>query len=184
MSVLVASLRAASLLAFAAPRLLGAQRRVDRTRRGAGRVRGDGAPVVANAAAFGLFFTCLFAFAGSTNAPSAPALAACGCLLASAGAALVFRARAALGSAWSLVPEAGQDTGLVTTGPIASSGTRSIPASRLLQQRRRSPSSAGPPSLSCSARSSRPSGGGRSPRNVCSAERSPTITRSIADVPS
>ena len=44
-------------------------------------------------------------------------LALSGCLLALAGAALVLRSRAELGSAWSFVPKADQDTGLVTTGP-------------------------------------------------------------------
>ena len=34
-----------------------------------------------------------------------------------AGVALVLRSRAELGPAWSLVPKAGQDTTLVTTGP-------------------------------------------------------------------
>jgi protein-S-isoprenylcysteine O-methyltransferase Ste14 len=44
-------------------------------------------------------------------------LALAGCLLALAGAVLVLRSRAELGPAWSFVPKADQDTGLVTTGP-------------------------------------------------------------------
>ena len=40
-----------------------------------------------------------------------------GCTLALAGAVLVLRSRAELGCAWSLLPKAGRDTGLVTTGP-------------------------------------------------------------------
>jgi len=44
-------------------------------------------------------------------------LAATGCLLAVAGAAVVLRSRAELGSAWSFVPMADEGTGLVTTGP-------------------------------------------------------------------
>ncbi|WP_436249992.1 methyltransferase [Mesorhizobium amorphae] len=43
--------------------------------------------------------------------------ALCGCLLALAGAALVLRSRAELGSGWSLVPMTDQGTGLVTTAP-------------------------------------------------------------------
>ena len=45
------------------------------------------------------------------------ALALSGCLLALAGAGLVFRSRIELGPAWSFLPEADQDAGLVTTGP-------------------------------------------------------------------
>jgi protein-S-isoprenylcysteine O-methyltransferase Ste14 len=44
-------------------------------------------------------------------------LALPGCLLALAGAGVVLRSRAELGTAWSLLPEADQQTGLVTTGP-------------------------------------------------------------------
>ena len=44
-------------------------------------------------------------------------LASLGSLLAVAGAALVIRSRAALGPAWSFVPKADHDTGLVTSGP-------------------------------------------------------------------
>src|SRR5687768_5349774 len=101
MSVLVTVLRGASLLAFAAPRLLMAGRRERELRRNADRVRGKRTPVVANAVAFGVFVTCLLAFAGSSEDPAALAPALCGCLVAFAGAALVLRARAELGSAWS-----------------------------------------------------------------------------------
>jgi hypothetical protein len=44
-------------------------------------------------------------------------LALSGCLLTLAGAALVFRSRVELGPAWSFVPTASQEAGLVTTGP-------------------------------------------------------------------
>jgi protein-S-isoprenylcysteine O-methyltransferase Ste14 len=117
MSILVAVLRAASLLAFAAPGLLIAGGR-DRKRGGrADRRRGGRTPVLANFAAFALFFACLAAFAGDAEGPAALALALCGCLLAVAGAALVLRSRTELGAAWSLAPMADQATGLVTTGP-------------------------------------------------------------------
>jgi protein-S-isoprenylcysteine O-methyltransferase Ste14 len=73
--------------------------------------------VAANLSAFGLFFPSLLIFSGSSDASMALSLALSGCLLALAGAALVLRSRAELGSAWSFVPKANQDTGLVTTGP-------------------------------------------------------------------
>lgn len=117
MSTLVIVLRALSLLVFAGPMLLLVGGRRGKTRTpaihgGAGR-----APVVANLAAFGLFFASLIVFSGSANGFTALLLAALGSLLAIAGTALVLRSRAELGAAWSLVPKAGQETGLVTTGP-------------------------------------------------------------------
>jgi protein-S-isoprenylcysteine O-methyltransferase Ste14 len=73
--------------------------------------------VVANLAAFGVFFPALIAFSGGVDGLAALLLASLGSLLAVAGAALVLRSRAELGPAWSFVPRAGQETGLVTTGP-------------------------------------------------------------------
>jgi protein-S-isoprenylcysteine O-methyltransferase Ste14 len=115
MSTLVIVLRAISLLAFAAPMLLGAsgdRRPRTRTRQESGR-----APVVANLSAFGSFFPSLAVLSSSSESPMALPLALSGCLLALTGAALVLRSRIALGPAWSLVPQADQRTGLVTTGP-------------------------------------------------------------------
>ena len=117
MSILVTVLRTASLLAFAGPALLIVGGRGRKRGTGGGLRFGDRAPVVANFAAFGLFFAFLAAFAGTAAGPAALLLALCGCLLALAGAALVLWSRAELGSAWSLVPSADQGTGLVTTGP-------------------------------------------------------------------
>jgi protein-S-isoprenylcysteine O-methyltransferase Ste14 len=117
MSTLVMVLRTVSLLAFAGPMLLGvtARGREPRTRaRHGGAPR---APVVANLAAFGLFFPLLLIFSGSSEGSVALPLALSGCLLALGGAALVVRSRAELGPAWSFVPKADQSTGLVTTGP-------------------------------------------------------------------
>jgi len=114
MSTFVMILRAAALLAFAVPMLTVGGRGRKRRARGD---RGDRTPVRANFAAFGLFFAFLAAFAGSAESPAALVQALCGCLLALAGAALVLRSRAALGSAWSLVPTADRATGLVTRGP-------------------------------------------------------------------
>jgi protein-S-isoprenylcysteine O-methyltransferase Ste14 len=117
MSILVTVLRAASLLAFAGPILLIARGRDRKRSRGAERGRGDQTPVIANFVAFGLFLVFLAAFAGNAEGPAALLLALCGCLLAVSGAALVLWSRTDLGSAWSLVPTADQETGLVTTGP-------------------------------------------------------------------
>ena len=117
MSTFVIVLRAASLLAFAAPLLLTVGGRGRKRRRGGDGRRGDRTPVLANFAAFGLFFTFLAAFADNAEGLVALLLALCGCLLALAGAALVLWSRAELGSAWSFVPMADQGTGLVTTGP-------------------------------------------------------------------
>jgi protein-S-isoprenylcysteine O-methyltransferase Ste14 len=117
MSILVTVLRAASLLAFAGPSLLRIGRRDRKRSRGAGRRRGDRTPVIANFAAFGLFFAFLAAFAGHVEGLAALVLALCGFSLALAGAALVLWSRAELGSAWSFVPMADQGTSPVTTGP-------------------------------------------------------------------
>ena len=101
------ALRAASLVAFAAPLLLAVagrpRRRNTRPRQG----RGDRAPLLANVAAFGLFFPSLLTFPGILDGYAALLLAL----------TLVLRARMELGSAWSFIPIADETTGLVTTGP-------------------------------------------------------------------
>jgi protein-S-isoprenylcysteine O-methyltransferase Ste14 len=114
---LVMVLRGASLLAFAAPLLLGAsgRRRALDTRPRQG--RGDRVPALANLTAFGLFLPSLLAFPGTPEGCGALLLAVTGCLLAVAGAAVVVRSRMELGPAWSFVPMADEATGLVTTGP-------------------------------------------------------------------
>jgi protein-S-isoprenylcysteine O-methyltransferase Ste14 len=117
MPTLIIVLRTVALLALAGPLLLRVSgRRADpRTRvrqRG-----GDRAPVVANVAAFGLFFLSLLVFSGSPQGSTALWLASSGSLLAVAGAVLILRSRAELGPAWSFVPLADQGTGLITTGP-------------------------------------------------------------------
>lgn len=116
MSTIVILLRAASLLAFAGPMLLmGIGKRPAQS---AMRARqGHRAPLVANLAAFGLFFASLVKFTGSAEASLALPLALSGCTIAVVGTVLVQRSRAQLGSAWSLVAKADQSTGLVTTGP-------------------------------------------------------------------
>jgi protein-S-isoprenylcysteine O-methyltransferase Ste14 len=117
MTTLVIVLRIVSLLAFAGPMLLGVGGRRGGSKTRARRSGSDRAPVVANLAAFGLFFPSLLVFSGSPAGSTALLLASSGSLLTVAGAALVLRSRAELGPAWSFVPQADQGTGLVTTGP-------------------------------------------------------------------
>ena len=116
MSTLVLVLRSVSLLAFAGPMALRVSERRKSTETTAGQ-GGSRAPVVANFAAFGVFFPSLLIFSGTAQASRALAQAVSGCLLALAGAALVLRSRAELRAAWSFVPKADHSTGLVTTGP-------------------------------------------------------------------
>lgn len=117
MSTLVIVLRVISLAAFAAPMLLSG-----RARDGEPAVRVhqraiDRAPLVVNLTAFGLFVPSLLILSSSSEGPMALLLALSGCTLAWAGAVLVLRSRAELGSAWSLLPKADRDAGLITTGP-------------------------------------------------------------------
>jgi protein-S-isoprenylcysteine O-methyltransferase Ste14 len=109
-------LRAVSLLAFAGPMLTVRGRRTH-ARTPARQRGGDRAPLVANFAAFGLFFTSLLICSGSIEGSRALWLASSGSLLAVAGAVLILRSRAELGPAWSFAPMADQSTGLITTGP-------------------------------------------------------------------
>lgn len=117
MSALIIVLRVVSLAAFAAPMLLS-----NRVRHGEPAVQVkqraiDRVPLVANLAAFGLFFLSLLIFSRSSEGSMALPLALSGCMLALMGAILVLRSRAELGSAWSLLPRADRDAGLITTGP-------------------------------------------------------------------
>ena len=117
MSTLVMVLRVVSLLAYAGPIALRVNERHRETETPARQSGTARAPVVANLAAFGVFFASLVIFSGSPEASLALPLAMSGCLLAVAGATLVLRSRAELGAAWSFVPKVDQSTGLVTTGP-------------------------------------------------------------------
>jgi len=117
MSTLVIVLRIVSLLAFAGPMLLAVTGRCRGPKTRARQSGSDRAPLAANLAAFGLYVPSLLVFSGSPAGSMALLLASSGSLLAVAGAALVLRSRAELGPAWSFVPKADQDTGLVTTGP-------------------------------------------------------------------
>src|SRR5262245_12661222 len=73
--------------------------------------------VCANFGAFGLFLPALFVFSGSTHGPCALAWGVAGCALAGTGSVLVWKSRLELGPAWSLVPKASDQTGLITSGP-------------------------------------------------------------------
>lgn len=117
MSTLVIVLRVISLAAFAAPMLLSDRTQVGERAERAPRRATDRAPLVANIAAFGLFFAALLFLSSSSAGALALPLTLPGCALALAGAALVLWSRAELGCAWSLLPKAGLDTGLVTSGP-------------------------------------------------------------------
>jgi protein-S-isoprenylcysteine O-methyltransferase Ste14 len=117
MSTLVIVLRVTSLAMFAAPMLLRNRAQVGEPAQRASRRTVDRTPLVANIAAFGLFFASLLVSSSSCAGAVALPLALSGCTLALAGAALVLRSRAELGCAWSLLPKAARDTGLVTTGP-------------------------------------------------------------------
>jgi protein-S-isoprenylcysteine O-methyltransferase Ste14 len=117
MSALVFVLRTVSLLAFVGPMLLGLRERRGGPMTRARQDGGDRAPLVANLAAFAMFFPALMIFSGNSEGLMALLLALLGSLLTLAGAALVLRSRVELGAAWSFVPKADQETGLVTTGP-------------------------------------------------------------------
>jgi protein-S-isoprenylcysteine O-methyltransferase Ste14 len=117
MPALVLVLRTVSLLAFAGPMLLRSGGRRGPQRAPARPRGGPRAPVVANVVAFGTFLPSLVILAGGSEGLRPLLLASAGSLLAIAGAAIVLRARAELGAAWSFVPLADPGTGLITTGP-------------------------------------------------------------------
>ena len=117
MSTLVIALRIAARAALGWPLLLRATSRHGASDTRTSQETGRRGAVVANLSAFGLLFLAILVFPGSTDAPTALAMAALGCLLALAGASLVLSARTRLGAAWSFVPRADRATGLVTAGP-------------------------------------------------------------------
>jgi protein-S-isoprenylcysteine O-methyltransferase Ste14 len=117
MPTLVLVLRVVAVLALASPLLLSSARSGGRPATRAPLRGVDRAPLVANIATVGLFVAALALWSGRTAGATALLLAMSGVLLASAGAALVLRARAELGAAWRFAPAADRGTGLVTTGP-------------------------------------------------------------------
>jgi protein-S-isoprenylcysteine O-methyltransferase Ste14 len=117
MSAVVIALRIVSLLAFVGPMSLVATGRRGEPGTRDRRQGGERSPVLANLTAFIVFLVALFLRASRTSNPTALLLAAAGSLFAVAGGVVVMRSRRALGRAWSLVPKAGEGTGLITTGP-------------------------------------------------------------------
>jgi len=117
MSTLVIILRSISLLAFGGPLLIRRSGRRGELRTQALRGRAARAPVVANVAAFGVFFPSLLIFSGSSDSSLAPLAASLGAPAALAGTALVLGSRAALGRAWGFVAKASPERGLITSGP-------------------------------------------------------------------
>jgi protein-S-isoprenylcysteine O-methyltransferase Ste14 len=117
MTTLVIALRIVSVLAVAGPMLvaMGGHRRGTGTR--SGHSEGERAPLLANLAAVGLYVPSLLLFSGSPSGSAALVLAMSGVLLAAVGVAIVLRSRAELGPAWSFVPKADHEMGLVTSGP-------------------------------------------------------------------
>jgi protein-S-isoprenylcysteine O-methyltransferase Ste14 len=110
-------LRGMALLAFAAPMLI--RRTTDR--RGAStasrRRTASRLPFVANVGAWSLHGGLLIVRSGDTDGMTALLLAALGTLVAAGGAAVLWWSRANLGDAWSFIPAAAEQSGLVTSGP-------------------------------------------------------------------
>jgi len=75
------------------------------------------APYYANGLVFLVYVPMLALTSRSPSAPGALALAVGGVLLAAAGAFVGHWARIALGTAWSHLPKATEEVGLVTAGP-------------------------------------------------------------------
>ena len=117
MSPTVALLRAISLLALASPMFIGKRRPAPEDRLRPDQTVRARLAVFTNFGAVGLFFPALVIFAGSTHAPWALALGVLGCAIAVTGSVTIWKSRLALGAAWSLLPKAGEQTGVVTSGP-------------------------------------------------------------------
>jgi protein-S-isoprenylcysteine O-methyltransferase Ste14 len=120
MSTVVLVLRFVALLAVGGPMLIGRRgRRPDSADAPEEVTEGSRLPVLANFAAFGLFFALLCTISGTIEDPRSVLFGLVGTLLALSGAALVVRSRPELGAAWSFVPRAAEQVGIVTTGPYA-----------------------------------------------------------------
>jgi len=112
----VVILRAISVLAFGFPILMALGRpRPERSDASGG--RGSRLPLAANVASVALFFPLLFLAAGPSDGVPPLLLAITGSVVAVAGGALVRRSRQELGAAWSFVPVATEESGIVATGP-------------------------------------------------------------------
>src|SRR5215472_663737 len=74
-------------------------------------------PFMVNIVACGVLLAMLIVDSGGTQGKRPLLLAVAGNVLAAGGSAIVLLSRAKLGSAWSFLPKAAQQSGLVMTGP-------------------------------------------------------------------
>jgi protein-S-isoprenylcysteine O-methyltransferase Ste14 len=74
-------------------------------------------PFAANVGAWGLFGGLLIVRSGETEGMIALLLAATGTVVSIGGAVVILWSRANLGEAWSFIPTAGEQSGLVISGP-------------------------------------------------------------------
>jgi len=74
-------------------------------------------PFMVNIVACGVLLAMLIVDSGGTQGVRSLLLAVAGNVLAAGGSAIVLLSRAKLGSAWSFLPKAAQQSGLVMTGP-------------------------------------------------------------------
>ncbi|MGE5834597.1 MAG: methyltransferase [Acidobacteriota bacterium] len=110
-------LRCIALLAFAVPMLI--RRTVDHRTAGnaSGGRLGSRLPFLANVGAWSLFAGLLIVRSEETAGLTALYLAATGAVVAAGGSAVIQWSRANLGEAWSFIPTAAAQSGLVSTGP-------------------------------------------------------------------
>jgi protein-S-isoprenylcysteine O-methyltransferase Ste14 len=117
MLIALTILRGLALLAFAAPMLIRRAAEHRPARKPSGERIASRVPFVANVAAWSVFGVFLIVRSGKTESVTALLLAAAGTLVAFGGAAVILWSRANLGDAWSFIPSAAEQSGLVITGP-------------------------------------------------------------------
>jgi protein-S-isoprenylcysteine O-methyltransferase Ste14 len=111
------AIRCVALLTLAAPVLI--RRSVRRSIGGNASHEGlrSHLPIVVNIAACGVFLTLLLVRSEDAQGVRPLLLAIAGSVVAAGGSAIVLLSRSELGSAWSFVPKAAEQSGLVMTGP-------------------------------------------------------------------
>jgi protein-S-isoprenylcysteine O-methyltransferase Ste14 len=117
LSTAVWARRVIALLAWAVPMMIGIRGQSEDEAAKSGKSQGSRLPVLANFAACSLFFSLLIVAPGGGERPIHVILALGGATLALVGSAVVLRSRAELGAAWTFVPKAVEQSGIVTTGP-------------------------------------------------------------------
>lgn len=117
MLVAVVTIRCVALLTLAAPMLI--RRRGIRPSGGNASREGPriNLPVIVNIVACGLLLAMLIVASGGAQGLIPALLAVAGSLVAAGGSAIVLLSRSELGSAWSFVPKAAEQSGLIVTGP-------------------------------------------------------------------